>query len=395
MKKWRVVAKILFAVTALVSAAIFSEYIFDALHYTNYKSDFSLTSKQAIERYGLYQLDNDKIYALKPNRNSVYEENQTDAQGFRFQPHISHLAGLTTQIITVGDSFTYGHGVPLGYAYPAVLETMLNTSSTSAVVHNAGVSGFGPDQEFVYIKQLLRRQKINVLVWNFNMNDLVDADEACLITKIGNTYIQEPGWLNSIYIHAIADKILPPALLNSHIGNLLLYAPNILLHKTRVTLGCTGRFSPDQIISKIVYLIKTVHTLTKSRGILFITTLVPYQYYFDSGLTNHNAALQNYQQLRDALTHTGSYFIDTNAQIAKKYDAPLARIRDEMTASNNPERKDVAGAHIDDLAHNLFLSDDTEFPYGWKHLNALGNRYFAEVVSAAIFSGNNSPLPAR
>jgi lysophospholipase L1-like esterase len=61
-----------------------------------------------------------------------------DGQGLRVQPH---TAPSSPRILAIGDSITFGEGVPAGSTFPAVLERALG-----ARVDNAGVPGYGSGQ---------------------------------------------------------------------------------------------------------------------------------------------------------------------------------------------------------------------------------------------------------
>jgi len=70
-----------------------------------------------------------------------------NGQGWRIQPH---AAPLPVEILTVGDSMTFGEGVPAGATYSAVLEETLG-----ARVCNAGVPGYSSAQMLGRLRRFL------------------------------------------------------------------------------------------------------------------------------------------------------------------------------------------------------------------------------------------------
>jgi hypothetical protein len=80
--------------------------------------------------------------------------------------------GASTVIVTVGDSFTAGHPVASGDAYPSVLEGLLDAHGFSAQVIDMGIGDTGPDQHLRIVeREVLRRLTPNIVVWQFFPND--------------------------------------------------------------------------------------------------------------------------------------------------------------------------------------------------------------------------------
>jgi hypothetical protein len=99
-----------------------------------------------------------------------------DAEGFRTcdagRPDAHHRAPPTEVVWCVGDSGTWGWGVPDGKTYVDVLNRQSNDGT---VYRNLGVPGFSSVQEYLLLKQKFERgQKPTQVVILFCENDLED-----------------------------------------------------------------------------------------------------------------------------------------------------------------------------------------------------------------------------
>jgi hypothetical protein len=103
----------------------------------------------------LFQPDPESGYTLRPGfrgREIAPGEEfdvavAIDSRGLRDHPH---AAPPFPVVLAVGDSMTFGEGVPVEGAYPAVLER-----TTRMRVHNAGVPGYGSGQMLVRLRRLI------------------------------------------------------------------------------------------------------------------------------------------------------------------------------------------------------------------------------------------------
>lgn len=98
-------------------------------------------------------------------RDRDYPSPQKDANVFR--------------ILALGDSFTLGLGVNSEEAYPKVLESMLNRAPLGKFskfeVINAGVDGYGTEQEAIYLRELLQRYRPDLVIVGLYSNDVDDV----------------------------------------------------------------------------------------------------------------------------------------------------------------------------------------------------------------------------
>jgi lysophospholipase L1-like esterase len=107
---------------------------------------------------GLYVADAATGYGLARDFTGVMAgdppiEIRTNAQGFRDAPFAPKAPG-TLRIAALGDSFGFGHGVPVEAAYPDRIEGLLSTAERPVEVLNLGVPGYNTRQELAQLASL-------------------------------------------------------------------------------------------------------------------------------------------------------------------------------------------------------------------------------------------------
>lgn len=103
----------------------------------------------------LFQPDAESGYTLRPGfrgreiapGNEFDVAAAVDARGLRDHPH---AAAPSPAVLALGDSMTFGEGVPVDGSFPAVLER-----ETGLRVYNAGVPGYSSRQMLVRLRRLL------------------------------------------------------------------------------------------------------------------------------------------------------------------------------------------------------------------------------------------------
>ena len=69
------------------------------------------------------------------------------------------------KILCLGDSFTFGEGVPKGYSYPEQLQAMLdNKAGTKYIVYNAGIGGQNSSLLFKELEKNIQKCKPNIVL---------------------------------------------------------------------------------------------------------------------------------------------------------------------------------------------------------------------------------------
>jgi lysophospholipase L1-like esterase len=100
---------------------------------------------------------------------------KTGAQGLRDRDYPEAKAPHEYRILVLGDSLTFGWGVPVDRTYPKILERILNdhrphTTSIHSVI-NAGVGNYNTVQEVAYFKERGIRYRPDEVILGFYIND--------------------------------------------------------------------------------------------------------------------------------------------------------------------------------------------------------------------------------
>lgn len=100
---------------------------------------------------------------------------RTNTESFR-GPDYPPLPGEGVfRIAVTGDSLTMGWGVAEQHAYPAVLETLLNTSGDGRryEVQNLGLAGINAHEAMERLERAIRAYSPQLLVYGFTINDIL------------------------------------------------------------------------------------------------------------------------------------------------------------------------------------------------------------------------------
>ncbi len=77
-------------------------------------------------------------------------------------------ANKKSKVLIMGDSMVYGHGVNSDETFSSLL------NSKNTLVFNGGVKGYGTDQIYLFMRELMKEVDFDVIVFSFNHNDLYD-----------------------------------------------------------------------------------------------------------------------------------------------------------------------------------------------------------------------------
>ncbi len=108
--------------------------------------------------------------------------------GFRDREYAPDKPEGVFRIVALGDSITFGQGVPLESTYPAQIEALLNEKASNPdkfQVFNAGVQGYNTLQEAVVLRQKILPLRPDLIVLGFmETNDPeIDSIEAYSMKK--------------------------------------------------------------------------------------------------------------------------------------------------------------------------------------------------------------------
>lgn len=124
-------------------------------------------------------LDDDVGYLLSPNLNydlKQLEFNvnlQTNQFGFRDPTfNLKNLDENTINILSIGDSFTFGYGVEENETFNSIIETNLN-QITPTNIYSIGLGGYGTIQEIILSKKYIPTINPEYVIINFYVgNDI-------------------------------------------------------------------------------------------------------------------------------------------------------------------------------------------------------------------------------
>jgi lysophospholipase L1-like esterase len=127
-------------------------------------------------RYGFVHRANFKQTVVRPWVNTTYVWHVSiNSLGFRGpEPDLSDTKAL--RILLLGDSFTFGYGVEYEQTFGAILQSNLLAGGVTAMVFNAGVTGWGSAQEFLFAADNFDKLKPDIIVVTFCENDPIEDE---------------------------------------------------------------------------------------------------------------------------------------------------------------------------------------------------------------------------
>lgn len=131
-------------------------------------------------------------------KNSPDQFWSVDSYGYRPDFRQSDKGG--SRILVLGDSYTYSDGATHFGAYPAQMEAELLRQGINVNVINAGVPGYGSDQIYNRLLELVPILRPKLVLWNLYQNDITDANYFCLYRfNQDRELVEYPTWKNNIY----------------------------------------------------------------------------------------------------------------------------------------------------------------------------------------------------
>ena len=165
-----------------------------------------------------YQLDDGRCFGLDPGAEVVYTgwllrippvEHAVNSQGYRGPSRPFERPPGTFRILLVGDSYTFGVGMPEEDTIAAQLEDVLEAFSPRAVeVLNFGVPGVNLEETFEQYERFASQWKHDVVVYLLFNNDLDEPQ--CDESSINRWEIAS--FVRNVYL---ARVIIMPAILVS------------------------------------------------------------------------------------------------------------------------------------------------------------------------------------
>ncbi|MBI2653355.1 hypothetical protein HYX02_00950 [Candidatus Woesearchaeota archaeon] len=322
---------------------------------------------------GMFQNDEVLDYRMTPNfrgkfsRQEFKLEISTNSLGLR-DVEYGEKKNNELRILALGDSFVWGaYGTELNQTFVKILERKLNEKSRSLryQVINAGVPGYGTDQEFLYLKDRGYKLKPDLILVNlFVGNDFLDnVQSGEMIVKNGALFT------NKTRIK-LGEKIRTFLLTNSH-SYRIMERSMLNLFGNFIQKYVRGKIQQDdyqaQLFLKPVnkditqQTIKTEEVLketklyTNSNNMTFVIVLIPLNYQVDNNLKQ--------------------IFIENNYNQNQQYDMEQPqKIINEWAVKNNV-------TVIDLLPHLKKLNKDNDFYWKFNpHFNVKGNEIVGDII---------------
>jgi lysophospholipase L1-like esterase len=130
------------------------------------------------ERGRFWKYDAVLGWAHQPGQNSIFETPQfrtsvrINQEGLRDPEHSYARPNNGQRILVIGDSFTWGYGVEEADRFSPQMQAALNVE-----VINAGVSGYGTDQELLWLQNEGVKYDFDLVILQMAGNDIGDNDQ--------------------------------------------------------------------------------------------------------------------------------------------------------------------------------------------------------------------------
>jgi hypothetical protein len=173
-----------------------------------------------------------RIYSLKPNRTTHLRYNNYDyivrtnslglpSPEFSIEKKDPH----DLRILTIGDAFTMPEGLAVERGYSALLEKRLSemVAPRHVQVVNAGVTGYGPNEECAQLAELAPLLKPDIVVYEFFIDEFlqVDLTREERLREIG--FLPQDSWGGK--------KLFFRSQAVSHLQNIFVHSREILRNK--------------------------------------------------------------------------------------------------------------------------------------------------------------------
>lgn len=155
-------------------------------------------------------------YRIIPGFQGVLEgvKVSVNSDGYRDREFDRQRSENQKLVAVIGDSITFGQGVPQDKTFPAVLEKMLNSGkrNDSFRVWNLGVPGYNTDQENGVFQSLVLPQKPYWIFLAYVVNDVEPINEGALRIIGGGKPQNQKSWIfqqldDSIIIYIARNRL--------------------------------------------------------------------------------------------------------------------------------------------------------------------------------------------
>lgn len=356
------------AISLFISLGLLEFY----LHISGYRKQF-LTWEWVTDGQ-IYNLDKELIYSLREGGVNRDYDLYINQYGIKYHPQDYDEREVNSddsiKIVVLGDSIVWGN-TEYKETYPYLTNKLIKEKTNlSAIVLNAGVSGYGTDQQYQFLtKRILSKILPQVIVWNINLNDIQDNIGRPLFDLRDNQLYPIEGWKNGIFIQGLMSKYIYKTPLKK---TLLV---NLLLNKIENVNMYQLSFSKDEqkswSLSKMALLFEKIKILAKEENIKLVFVISPSQRYVEK-LNGWEQEKENFELIKQAIG-SNVPIIDANKAFldSQNYISELATQSSQVLVQNVEEPA-------------LFLHEAEMFEKGNWHPNGLGNLIMANIVQKEI-----------
>jgi hypothetical protein len=312
---------------------------------------------------------NKKIFSCyRPDRTTVYQtipgntrcpSEEINNEGFRIHPGAQPTK---ESVVILGDSFVFGNYVDASHTVSSYVQKALNDEGNKYNVINAGIPGFGLDQEYVhFIRNVLPKTSPKIVIWSVHENDWEGHDFGCLVPQTGTLSILS-AYRNTLFWQAVLSPLLPSVITESKTYNFLRSAV-----PENFTFGCSSRepISIEEQNKKKKKIFSAMKTMAAREGFTLHIVYVQSQHAYSK------TPPEGYEEETKRKLRVFDGIIDKPVIVSEKIKGLIENeISAEMKLLSEPDQE-------------LFVLEDPS-GYGGQHMNEEGNRMFASVLNALI-----------
>lgn len=307
----------------------------------------------------LYNIDSRLIYKQVANYMNAEQGVYTDKNGYKIHDNQQHFQVNAKRVAVVGDSVVWGN-TPMNGTYPYLLQELITQQTKQRyIVTNAGISGYGTDQQYLFIKDdVIPEVSPEIIVWNVNINDITDNIHRPLFDLKDEKLHFIPGWKHSIYLQGLVLNILGHSpLKHTLLANLILHS---LEHVEFFRISTNPEQATHWSLQKMTVLFREMKKLCNEKQIELVFVISPSQRYIEKleGWEDDEKLIVG---IKDVLK--GEKVVDTNQVLTAQQDKVLGISTDVET---------------------IFLDESVLFPRGYWHPSAKGNLIMAESVTQSL-----------
>lgn len=233
--------------------------------------------------YPILQTDTATVYGLIPNKTTHLRYSNYDytvvTNGMGFASPEINLAVKDSneiRILITGDAFSMPEGLEYNKAYPYLLEQQLRQNFPGYTIHviNAGVTGYGPNEEYAQLQKYIAQVKPDIVLNEFFVNEYDDitvtpkermenigffVDRSFKKKYFGNT--QTPNFLNNL----LQEK-------TGRVSNTFKYNKSLLFYYEK-----DAPYYSDSVINKMSAYFDSMKNLCAAHHARFMVMYVPGQ----------------------------------------------------------------------------------------------------------------------